>query len=107
MSQNIFQPGAVKTAKFTYADPSLVGVALSLELYMSNDGGVTKATTTGAQAFTCAATNPFTLSITMPTAAGDYKAYITVSYQGAIIEGFVDGNDELITAGTITTIIWS
>jgi hypothetical protein len=107
MADNIFTPGSVKTAKFSFADPSLVGLALTLELYMSKDGGVTKATTTGAQSFTCAATNPFSLSITMPTAAGDYKAYIAVSYQGTVIEGFVDTNDELITSGTITPITWS
>jgi hypothetical protein len=107
MADNIFTPGAVKTAKFNFSDPSLVGLALTIELYMSKDAGVTKATTTGAQAFTCASTNPFSLAITMPTAAGDYKAYIAVSYLGTVIEGFVDTNDELITGGSITTITWS
>ena len=107
MAENIFTPGAVKTAKFTFTDPSLVGLALTVELYMSKDGGATKATTTGAQAFTCAASNPFSLPITMPTAAADYKAYIAVSYLGTVIEGFVDINDELITGGSLTTIIWS
>jgi hypothetical protein len=107
MTQYIFNPGAVHTAKFSFADPSLVGLALSLELFLSLDGGKTKAATTGPQPFTCAATNPFTLSITDPAAAGAYIPYVAISYGGVVVETLVDSNTILITGGSITPIVWT
>ena len=107
MANNIFLAGASKKAAFSWSDPSLVGLPLQLELYMSKDGGVTKTTTTGPQNFTAAASNPFSLTIAMPTATGDYQAFITVSYNGTIIEGFQDINTEIIPSGSFTPITWS
>jgi hypothetical protein len=108
MANYIFQPGAAKTAKLTLAlDASLVGLALTAELFLSKDGGATKAATSGVQSFTAKATQDFTLPMTMPSATGDYKAYFDVYYQGFFFLGFVDVNDILIPGGSVSPIVWS
>jgi hypothetical protein len=111
MASNIFLPGAAKTAKLTLTlDASLVGLALTAELFLSEDGGVTKAVTGGTKSFTAALSQLFTYAITMPTgvnAPGDYKAYFDVYYQGAMLIGFQDVNDVIIPGGSVTPIVWT
>jgi hypothetical protein len=108
MASNIFLPGAAKTAAITLnLDASLVGIALSAELFISKDGGVTKAVTGGTKNFTAAATQNFTFNITMPTGAADYQAYFDIYYQGSFLMGFLDVNHILIPGGTVTPIVWT
>jgi hypothetical protein len=113
MASNIFLPGAVKTAAITLTlDSSLVGLALTAELFLSKDGGVTKTVTGGTKSFTAALTQSFNYTITMPNGttqqpAGTYKAYFDVYYQGAMLIGFMDVNDIVIPGGSVTPIVWT
>jgi hypothetical protein len=108
MAANIFLPGAAKTAAITLnLDASLVGMALSCEVFISKDGGVTKATTGGVKNFTAAASQNFTFPITMPTGASDYQAFFDVYYQGSFLMGFSDVNHIIIPGGTVTPIVWT
>jgi len=108
MAAYIFQPSQAKTAKLPLnLDPSLVGLALTAELFLSKDGGTTKAATSGKIPFTAATTQNITMPITMPAAAGAYKAYIDILYGNAFFLGFVDVNDILIPGGSVGPIVWT
>jgi hypothetical protein len=108
MASYIFQPASSHTARLTLTlGAELVGLPLTYELFLSKDGGATKAVTTGASAFTGAASQPFTSTITMPTVDGDYKAYIYIASGGTVVLAFVDSNDILIPTGSVTGITWS
>ena len=108
MAANIFLPGAVKSAAITLTlETALVGLAMTADLFLSADGGNTKAATGGVKNFTAAATQTFNYSITMPTAGNDYKAYFDINYQGTMIMGFVDINDIVVPSGSVTPIVWT
>jgi hypothetical protein len=108
MAAYIFQPSQAKTAKLPLnLDASLVGLALTAEVFLSKDGGSTKASTSGKVAFTAASTQNINLPINMPAAAGAYKAYIDILYGNAFFLGFVDVNDILIPGGSVGPIVWT
>ena len=108
MANNIFLPGVSKSAAITLTlDSSLVGLALTAELFLSHDGGVTKEVTGGSKSFTAALTQSFNYTITMPSVAGTLRAYFDVYYQGAMLIGFLDVNSIIIPGGSVTPIVWT
>jgi hypothetical protein len=108
MAANIFLPGASKSASITLTlDSSLVGLALTAELFLSNDGGNTKNVTGGTKSFTAALTQTFNYTITMPSVAGTLRAYFDVYYQGTMLIGFLDVNSIIIPGGSVTPIVWT
>jgi len=111
MTDYILTPGT-HTAKFTYTPPaSYVGLALNMDFYLSlSPTGATKDIEATLQNFTAlAAGNPFTVSITIPSAPNNYHAYITIDDGTQFLVGFSDTTDNVIIAGggSIGPISWT
>jgi len=105
-NMKVFPAGAQKTATLPITFPAIG--ACQIEMFMSSDGGTTKATTSGKIAFnpTGAAQN-VAFSIKMPAAGGIYKAFGEVSFGGAVVWGFYDVEDIAIPVGTVGPIVWA
>ncbi len=102
----IVQAGAQKSATLPITFPAIG--ACQIELFLSADGGNTKAASSGKQAFNPTGTaQDVVLIITMPTAGGIYTAYGDVWFGGAIVWGFYDLEELAVLIGTVGPIVWT
>jgi len=66
------------------------GLPCTAELYLTKNGGTTKAATSGVVSFTSTgAAQSIGFSITMPTAWGAYDVYIDIKANGMLIGAYV------------------
>lgn len=107
MTDPIFGAGSAHTATAPITVlPS--GLACEAELWLTPDGGVTKAATSGLVAFTSTGVaQSISFPVTMPTAAGvEYSVYLDVYANGALIVSFVATESVVIPSATVGPITW-
>lgn len=116
LHMNVFPPLAQKTAvapvKVGYTDANgvfvaLPGYACTAEIFIGPDDQH-KVATSGPIAFTSGsgAVN-VSMPIKMPAVGGDYKVFIDVVYQGALIVAFEATDHVIVLEGTIGPPVWS
>lgn len=103
----IFGAGSAHSARIPLTvEPS--GLPCQLELYLTPDGGVTKAATSGLVAFTSTGTqqNVSTGPITMPTDGVGYDVYIDIFADGMLIGSYVATEKVTIPSVVVGPPIW-
>jgi len=98
MDDPTFVVGSAHTASVS-VPVSPGGLDCMAELFLSSDGGQTKAATSGLVPFTSMGqAQSITLQITMPNIPGTtYSVYLAISAEGQLIQGFV-GTDKVTIA---------
>jgi hypothetical protein len=108
MKDPIFGAGSAHTANAAITvGPS--GLACGAELYLSRDGGATKAATSGVKSFTSTgASQNISLPVTMPSAAGySYGVYLDITSGGSLLAGFQATENVIIPSVGTPVITWT
>jgi hypothetical protein len=108
ISDPIFGPGSSHSAKATLTvAPS--GLACTFELFLSKDGGNTKATDTSVNFTSTGAAQDVTIGpITMPSTAGySYGVYIDVLSGGQLLAAYVGTDPVVIPSVSQPVITWT
>lgn len=105
MDDPLFAAGSTRMA--TLSIPiSPAGIACTLELFLSRDGGATKAASTGLVAFTSG--QNVNVSLQMPAEEGySYAVYIDVVVGGVVQKGYQASENVVIPSVGGVTITWA
>ncbi|MDD5510516.1 MAG: hypothetical protein PHI12_06895 [Dehalococcoidales bacterium] len=100
-------PGTVKNPGAAFP-VSPAGMACTGELYLSKDGGVTKAATSGAIEFTSTGVNQtVTFPITVPAPGGyAYQAYLVIMSEGQVLGQYIGTDKVNVPSVGTPTISW-
>jgi len=83
------------------------GISCEAELYLTKDGGATKAATSGPVSFvSTGAAQPVSCPITMPSVWGDFEVYIDVFAGGMLISAFIATEHVTIPDVSIGEPVW-
>lgn len=108
MKDPVFSPSSLRTAAATLT-VTPAGVACTMELYFSADGGVTKAATSGQQAFTSTGV-PQVLSLPVttpnPSTGQAYGVYLIIQAGGLNIGSYRATDDVIIPVVGTPSITW-
>ena len=103
MSDPTLVPGSVHAASVS-VPVSPAGLQCTAELFLSSDGGQTRAATSGPIAFTSTGDlQQLALPVTMPTLQGDYAVYLLIVSAGVNI-GAYQGKENVIIAAPAANI---
>jgi len=107
MQDPIFGSGEARTAKAPIA-VSPAGVACRAELWLSSDGGVTKAATSGLVAFTSTgAQQNVSLPVTLPAGEGlEYAVYLDIFANSSQLAAYVATESVIIPSASVGPITW-
>lgn len=109
MDTIVFSPGANVKAEVVFnISPS--GLSVDAELFLSNDGGLTKAASGGRKPFSTGPEVPIFWDIIIPPESGIYKAYIEVHYPvstGPVVLRYSDLVEIAVVSGNISPIDWT
>ncbi len=108
MLDPLLLPGSSHTATISFP-VAPAGLACTVELFLSKDGGVTKAATSGPIAFTSTgAAQSVALPIVMPSAGGyTYAAFVDVVSSGVLIAAYQATENVVIPSVGQPTITWA
>lgn len=109
MDDPVFAASSLHTATaMLTATPA--GIACTMELYLSTDGGATKIATTGQQAFTSTG-EPQTLSLQLtapnPSSGQTYGVYLVIQAGGLNLGSYRATEDVIVPVVGTPTISWS
>ena len=106
MLDPVFAAGSIHIANANIP-VSPAGLACTAELWLSKDGGATKAATSGKVAFTSGATPAsVSLSVTIPVGGFAYTVYLDVEYGGAMLAGFTATEQVIVPLVGTPVITW-
>ena len=107
MLDPVFMAGSTHTATAALTvSPS--GIACTAELFLSRDGGATKAATSGPKSFTSTGSaQNIALPVTMPVGGYDYGVYLDIASGGSLIALYQGTEDVLIPLVGTPIITWS
>lgn len=106
MADPIFGPSSAQAALAPITvSPS--GLSCGAELYLTADGGATKAATSGLVPFTSTgASQSIRLPVTMPADGVEYEVYLDVYADGMLITAYVATESVIIPSATVAPITW-
>ncbi len=83
------------------------GLSCEAELYLTKDGGATKAATSSPVSFVATgAAQPVSFPITMPSVWGDFEVYIDAFADGMLIGAFIATEHVTIPDVSIGEPVW-
>jgi hypothetical protein len=103
----VFLAGSIHTAKVSIL-VSPGGMSCAAEVFLSTDGGATKAVTSGPISFVSTGANQnILLPVTMPSAGGNYyTVHAGISIEGSLLAEFQVTEEVIVPLVGPPTIIW-